>query len=190
MNRLLAIVALILSSAAHAQAGDRPFKFVAGLGLTGGGDKVASVTYTDGTTQTLKGGGLVMFFAGGEFRLGTLVTLQTTIGYHVDGSYASNGDLEFTRTPIDVIAYMPMTDNLRLGIGAHFIDSATLKGTGPAGYIDQKFDASVGLVVEGEYRFASWFGLKVRGVSQKYTETVTRTRFSGNHIGVLGAFYF
>lgn len=190
MKKLLAIVALVLGSAAHAQVGDRPFKFVAGVGVTGGGDKVASVTYTDGTTQTIKGGGLVMFFAGGEFRLGTLVTLQTTIGYHVDGSYASNGDLEFTRTPIDVIAYVPVNDNLRFGLGAHFVNSASLKGTGPAGYIDQKFDASVGLVAEGEYRFTSWFGLKLRGVSQKYTETVTRTRFSGNHVGLLGSFYF
>ena len=189
MNKLLALAFLLLGTAVQAAEGDRPFKFVAGLGITGGGDTLANVTYTNGDTQSIKGGGLVMFYVGGEFRIGTLVSLQVTLGHHVDGSYASNGDLEFKRNPIDVIAYVPV-DKFRLGMGAHFVNSATLKGTGPAGFINQKFDASTGLVVEGEYQFTSWFGLKLRGVSQTYTETQTRIKSSGDHLGLLASFYF
>lgn len=190
MNKLLALAFLLLGTAAHAADGDRPFKFVAGLGVTGGGSKLATVQYTNGDTQNINAGSGVVFYFGGETRIGTLVTLQATAGYHVDTTRPSNGEVTFSRYPVDVIASVPATDNLRFGLGATFINNPRLKGNGVASNIDAKFDSTVGVLLEGEYRFTSWVGLKVRGVSAKFKESTTGQSASADHIALMASFYF
>ncbi len=190
MKKLLALAFLLLGTAAHAADNERPFKFTAGLGVTGGGSKLATVQYTNGESQNINAGSGVVFYFGGETRIGTLVTLQATVGYHVDTTRPSNGEVTFSRYPVDVIAYVPATDNLRFGLGAEFINNPRLKGNGVASNVDAKFDSTVGVVLEGEYRFTSWVGVKLRGVSAKFKESTTGQSASADHIGLLASFYF
>lgn len=190
MKRLVALIALVLGSAAYAAESARAFTFVGGLGVTGGGSTLASVQYTNGDSQNINGGSGLMLYFGGETRIGTLVSLQATFGYHVDTTRPSNGEVTFSRYPIDVIAYVPASDKLRFGLGAQFINNPTLKGTGVASNVDAKFDSTVGVVLEGEYRFTPWIGVKLRGVGATFKVTATGESASGDHIGVLCNFYF
>ena len=192
MKKLLAALALTLVSALSAQAadGERPYSFLVGLGLTGGGDTLANVVYTNGDTQKIRAGGLLMLYAGGETRIGELVTLQLTAGYNIDDTSGSNGRVRFSRYPVDLLAYYPLNDKVRLGAGAQFVNGAKLKGTGVASAIDEKYDSTVGFILEGEYRFTSLIGVKLRGVSEKFKESSTGTSFSGNHFGLLMNIYF
>jgi opacity protein-like surface antigen len=185
MKRLVALMALVLGSAAYAAESDRAFTFVAGLGVTGGGSTLATVH-----SQNINGGSGLMLYFGGETRIGTLVSLQATFGYHVDTTRPSDGEVTFSRYPIDLIAYVPASDKLRFGLGAQFINNPTLKGTGVASNVDAKFDSTVGVVLEGEYRFTPWIGVKLRGVSATFKATATGESASGDHIGVLCNFYF
>jgi hypothetical protein len=192
MKSLVAAIGLTLvSTFAAAQMGgeERP-RFILGLGVTGGGATLARVTYTNGDSQNISAGGLVMFYGGVEAPIGSLVSLQVTAGYHLDDTNASNGRVRFSRYPIDVLAIFPASDKLRFGAGAQFVTNPRLKGSGVASGVDQKYDSTVGLVIEGEYRFAPWFGLKLRGVAEKFKESDTGNSVSGNHGGLLASFYF
>jgi hypothetical protein len=192
MKKLIVLGALTLGSAITALAADpeRPFKFVAGIGVTGGGDTLATVQFSNGDTHNIKAGGLLMLYVGGEARIGELVSVQATVGYHVDSTNADNGRVRFSRVPVDLLAYYPVTDQFRLGIGAQFVNDAKLKGTGVASNIDIKFDSTTGLVLEGEYLFTPRMGLKLRGVSEKFKQSGSSNSVSGNHVGLLFNVYF
>ncbi len=190
MKSLVALAVLTLAGAAHAQDSARPISFIAGIGITGGGSKLATVQYSDGRTQDVRAGSGVMFYLGGESRIGTLVSLQATVGYHVDSTNATNGDVRFGRYPIDLLAYVPVNEQLRFGAGAQFVNNPRLKGSGVASNVDLKFDSTVGFVLEGEYRFTPWLGVKLRGVNARYTVTQTNETASGNHFGLLCNLYF
>ncbi len=190
MKRLATLLVLLLGSAACAAQSERPFKFVGGLGVTGGGSTLATVTYTNGNTQNISAGSGVMLYVGGEAPIGTLVNLQATFGYHSDTTHATNGDVTFSRYPIDVIAQVPVTDKFRLGLGVEYITNPKLTGSGFANITNTQFDSTLGVLVEGEYRFTSWIGVKLRGLSAKFKATNTGQTASGDHVGLFCNFYF
>lgn len=191
MKTILAAASLLLASTFSVAAdGERPFKFVLGAGLTGGGSTLANVTYTNGDSQNIKAGGLIMLYGGVETRVGDLVRLQATFGYHIDDTNASNGRVRFSRYPLDVLALYPVSDKVRVGAGAQFVNNPKLKGSGVASGVNQEYDSTVGLILEGEYLFTPMFGLKLRGVSEKYKESNTGIKVNGNHVGLLFNVYF
>jgi opacity protein-like surface antigen len=192
---LLLVAALVVTSLASAQATDaagKPtFKFLLGAGLTGGGEKLATVVFTDGTTDRVQAGGLILFYGGGEIRLGDNVALQATLGYHSSNTRAaSNGSVSFTRVPVDLLAMFSVNDNIRLGGGLQVVTNPRLKSSGAASGIEQKYDGTTGLIVEGEYLFTPHLGLKGRYVSEKYKASGTGVKVDGSYLGVLFTYYF
>ena len=190
MTKFFALALLTLSAAAQAQTRYRPVDFVAGIGVTAGGSTLTTVQYADGSFQDISAGSGLMFYAGVETGIGEFASLQATLGYHVDTTHASNGDVRFSRYPIELLAYVPVNPVLRVGVGARFVNNPRLQGSGVASSVDVQFDSTVGFVVEGEYRFTPWVGVKLRAVSERFTATGTSQNVSGDHIGLLCNFYF
>jgi hypothetical protein len=189
------IVATLFTAVGGAQAqtavSQRSVRGILGLGVTGGGDTLASASYTDGTTQKIRAGGLVHVYAGAEFRVAPQVTLQATLGYHADDTRAAdNGSLRFTRYPLEVLGHFQVDDAIRIGGGIRLINSAKLVGRGVLGNINDEFDSTVGLVIEGEYLFARQFGVKLRGVSEEYKSTRLNGTASGSHVGAYFSWYW
>ena len=187
----IAITAALVATSLCSHADDlRPLHFVIGTGITGGGEKLATVTYTNGDTQDIRSGGLVHYFAGVDVRAAPHVSVQATVGYHVDtSSGASNGSVRFTRVPVEVLGYFHVSDAIRLGGGVRLVNSPELVGRGVASNINESFDNTVGVVLEGEYKFTNWFGLKLRAVSESYRSKSTGLKANGDHAGVYAAFY-
>lgn len=192
---LAAATALLAAAPSSAQTADpqRPVRFLVGAGLTYGGDRLASVQFTDGETQNLRAGQLYAIHAGAEFRLAPSVSAQATIGYHADStSYAVNGSIRFRRYPLELLAHYHLDERWRLGGGVRFVNEIELRGRGvAAGDVLIEFKDAVGGLVEVEYRFSRLVGLKVRGVAEKYK---ARGGFTGtaeaNHLGIFTNFYF
>jgi hypothetical protein len=189
MKKSLAIVCLAAltaaTGAAHAQSGGA--RGILGLGITTGGDTLASVTFTDGTTTDIKGGGVVHLYGGVEIPVGPTVSMQATLGYHVDDTGgASNGSLRFSRYPLELLAHVYINPNVRIGGGARFVNSAKLTGSGVLSGIEAEFDSTIGAVLEGEYLVTPNIGLKLRAVSEKYKPKGGGLSTDGNHVG----FYF
>ena len=193
MKKILVGAALALGAAFSAQAADAgsPFKFLLGAGLTFGGDTLITVPFTDGSTDDIKAGGLIHLYGGGEYRFGDAFALQATVGYHInDTKAASNGSVRFTRIPVDLLGLYSLTDKIRIGGGAQFVSGPELKGSGVASNVNQKFDSTTGVIVEGEYLFTPHTGLKLRYVSEKFTPEGGGEKVDGSHVGVMFSYYF
>jgi hypothetical protein len=163
-------------------------RFLLGVSLTGGGDTLATVRFTDGSSQNISSGGFVQLFGGAEYDTGSVV-VQGTLGYHVDDTSASNGSVKFARYPAELLGLAKLGENWRLGGGLRKALNARVTSSGAArGSIGGlEFDSELGFVLQLERHFGpgSVFG---RVVAEKYT--VGREKVDGNHIGVGVAYRF
>lgn len=180
---VVAAAALALSASAHAE-GWHP---VLGASLTGGGKTLVTVQYTNGQTQDIRSGGLVHLFGGVEYDFNDQFSLQGNIGYHVDNSTARNGDVRFSRWPVELIGLWKVNPTIRLGVGVRKATNAEINSSGAASSVGSgSFGSNTGLILQGEYLFSPHWGMLVRGVTESYD--VYGTKVQGNHIGV-GGFY-
>lgn len=188
-KQLLAAIALGAAVGAHAEG--RPVTGFVGIAVTGGGDTLAHVTYTNGDTKDIKSGGLVDIKGGIEYRApDSPFAVQASLGYHVDRTAASNGDVRFTRYPLELLGFWSAQPNFRIGGGLRKALSPKLSSSGvAAGLGNADLSSTVGVVLEGEYLFSPHFGLTLRGVGEKYKFS-DGTKVDGNHFGVRFNYYF
>lgn len=179
------------------------FHFLIPLGITFGGDTLASAVTTSGDTKEIKGGELLQIGLGALYQFNDMpLALSLTVNYHFDSVTASNGDMKFKRYPVEVLAYYTGWQRVRTGFGIRMAnspeDSVTINGlTDKVTYENAK-----GTVLEVGFKLdqSSWINL--RYVSEKYQpKTYTATNgavFSlagsntedGSHLGIflLGEF--
>lgn len=184
----LAAVALAAAAFVSPSFASEGFKPVFGLGVTTGGDTLVTVTYTNGSTQKVKSGGLVHVFGGVEY-VGTAFAVQANGGYHVDDSNAKNGSVRFSRYPVELLGFWRASENWRIGGGLRKALDPKIDGSGEIGgqIGNVKFESKAGPVLHLEYA-AGNFGIYGRFVAEKYT--VGREEVSGNHGGIGFTFRF
>jgi hypothetical protein len=181
-----ALAAIALTASAQ-QGTLRP---LAGMGLTFGGERLATVGFTDGSSETIRSGGLVMLYAGAEWRASAQFALQGTIGYHVDDTGGSNGSLRFSRYPLDLIGLYALNDRVRLGGGIEFANGPKVGSGGVLAGNSLHFKNSTGLVLEGEYLFTPQLGMKARYAGHRFEPKSGSGSVDGNYFGLLGTYYF
>lgn len=173
MKRLLIMgVLLAMSAGAQAEVG-----FFGSVGYNHGGDDLATIIFTDGSSQTIKAGsglalnlGLVHDFGGTSF------ALQSTIGYLVENTSAANTNARFSRYPVEVTGFWRQADH-RFGAGLvnHFSPTLDLDNLG--GTLD--FDRASGFVIEYGYRMFS-----MRYTSIEYSVSGYSGGIDGSGIGI------
>ena len=192
----LAIAATLLVSNGVAQAQEliiddiRPVRFFVGGGLTAGGDRLVTARFVNGDDYTIHGGALLQVHGGIEFRVAPAVSLALSLGYHVDSADAWNGSTWFSRIPVEALAHFNVAPNWRLGGGVRFALHPRLSSDGYAPSVDEDFKSAIGPVLEVEYLFNPRFGLKLRGVSERYKSKAGLPTVDGDHIGLMANFYF
>jgi hypothetical protein len=144
---LLAWVLTAQAQASHA-AGLRP---VLVAGYDTGGDKVANVTFTNGKTDWIRANeGL--YLGGGVSVLNEARSLEflATLSIKYQGLYADNGDLYWTRFPLDALLFY-RRPSFRLGGGLTYAMKPRLKGSGDASGINATPDNALGAVLQADY---------------------------------------
>ncbi len=201
-KQIMAIALASLAFASQAQEGAQPVNAVApflGIGLTYGGDQIGDdIQYKNGDSSTLHGGALIDLRAGLEYTVPeSPLSFQLSMAYHADSVSAENGDADFTRFPLEALVHYRVNPSWRVGGGLRKALNAKSSSSGAgSGYVaDQKFKASVGLVLEAETHFTRNLGLKIRVVSEKYKPDGnngynSNESLDGSHIGVIGVYYF
>jgi hypothetical protein len=191
MKLLMSCAALALGLAAlpaSAQSqGPSPKKlhFVLGLGLTNGGDKLADVQFNDGSSDSIKAGGLVHFFGGVEYRFTPQWSTEVNIGYHVsDTREATNGSLKFARVPVELLGRYTINPRWRVAAGVRHSTNVKFKGSGVLAQTNEGFDNATGFAIEGEYLFTRNIGMKLRAVSEKFKSKDFLDKVNGNHVGL------
>jgi hypothetical protein len=155
-------------------AGSREFRGLLGAALTYGGEEIASVPLSDGTTARIRAGGLIDLWGGAEWRpQGGPFAVQATVGYHVDCVCARNGDITFSRMPVELIGLYEFAPRWRAGAGYRHTSSVRLRSSGAAPGYAQDFDDANGFLVQGEWLATQRLGVVVRFVSERYGYTQT-----------------
>jgi Outer membrane protein beta-barrel domain len=189
MRKSQLIVLVLAGLAATASQAADGFKGLVGATLTGGGETLVSVSYTNGTTETVKSGGLVQVFGGFEYQAeGSPFVIQGNLGYHVDDTTGKDSSVRFTRFPMEVLGLWQANDQLRVGLGLRKALNTKVSSSGAASSSigNTQFDSKVGAIVQGEWLIGPSASLFLRYVSEDYQ--VGRSTVSGKHVG-LGATY-
>lgn len=115
----------------------RPLGFLVRMGIEGGGDKLASVEWEDGDKTNITAGGLISFSGGLLYHPDAPIAVEATIGYKFDRVNGSNGKIQFTRVPVDLVVSWARSGH-RLGLGGtmHLSPTFTCK-------VDELCDDSV-----------------------------------------------
>jgi hypothetical protein len=167
-----------------------PARFLVGMGLSGGGDELASARAPNGSTEHIHAGGLVYFTAGIDYHFTPQFSLQGTINYHVDSASTGNGgDIRFERFPIELIGYYQPNPLFRVGGGVRYTSSPTLTGSSVASNRDLSFDNTTSAVVEAEYFADPEFGIKLRYVHETFKARGVG-QVDGSHVGLSLNYYF
>ncbi len=167
----------------------KDFRFVLGGGYTFGGEKIVTMTYSDGSTKSITAGGSYIVHAGVDYRMNEDFYLQGTVAYHFDVVSARNGDVTFSRIPLEMMAYYHTNGAVRLGGGMRYVTGTKIEGTGIASTLNATLGNTFGIVIEGEYMVSPELGVKLRYVSERYKPDGSSTTFNGSHIGILTNIY-
>ncbi len=179
-----------------AQAEELPLQLVGSILMTEGGDKFYVGNYDTGEKYKITAGGDYALNVGANYSVTPDFDLQITLGLHSSGTHGSNGNIDFTRYPLEMLGLMHLSDVWRLGLGARSALSAKTTSSGVAASLGSfYFKPSVGSVVELQYLMNHQPGSRdkaafiIRLVNESYTEKTTGLQFSGNHVGIGFAFY-
>lgn len=166
-----------------------PWRGVASVGVSVGGDKLADVSYVNSSsTDTLSAGGGAYLNVGVSYQFTPEWALQATVGLHSDGIEASNGSVDFDRYPVEVMGLYALNHRWNLGLGLR-ASGAKFKSQGDAAFLGQhKFDNSMGPVLELQYLLdvsqAYRVGIAGRYVVQKFKSSSWGGSVKGDHAGV------
>jgi hypothetical protein len=197
-NTVLAVTLALASLGAQAQtfvqvdpANPKPLRFVAGAGLTFGGDKLATAYFEDGRDVDLHAGGMLALLAGVDYRVSPQFSVQGTVGYHVDDATGRNGDMRFARIPFELLGYYHVNDKVRVGGGVRHVTNTEFRTGGVVADMgDFEFEDTTSGVVELEYIYSHQLGLKLRWVNEEFKEKNYGIPLKANHVGMLVNFYF
>lgn len=195
MNKHIAIAAMawVAASGVSAQVLVKP---MVGFGVTAGGDTIATVYYQNSNTDESRvhAGALFALHGGLELQFTSRVSTQFLFGYHVDQVRASNATVRWSRTPVEALGHVYLTDWFRLGGGARYSANARLHASGVASNTipNTSFKASLGGVVEGEFFPYRSVGIKVRYVNERFkvNNGFNDVTLDGSHGGVYVGYYF
>ena len=163
-------------------------KPVARIGFDFGGDNLITVPFNDGTSDSIRAnegfsiGGGALFVT--DLRN---VEVEATLSYKFTSVNARNGDVTWTRFPLDAIVFYRFP-RVRLGGGLTYHLSPTLEGSGAASNINARFDDALGYVLQADYLWTPRYTLGAR-----YSNLTYRTggaSFNSNGLGVTVGFIF
>ena len=163
----------MLHASAYAQMNWLKVQPVFTLGQSNGGETLLTVVYNTGEKQKFKAGGGSFVTAGAVARMTNRpFDVSLTIGYHVDKDKAIDGEVEFSRVPVELIGYLRALPNLRVGLGVRSAQqvkfSANVRGVD---YADYKFKSGASPIIEGDWFFTPRWSLGVRHVQEKVHTT-------------------
>lgn len=161
-------------------------------GLHFGGDELVSATYTDGSSASIDAGALFSFGIGVGFDLSPNVESRVTIGIKVDEITASNGDISFTRYPIDVLLLLN-TGDWKLGGGLTYHLNPKLDGGGVVSGLRAEFDDALGLLLEIDRNLGNFYiGGRITFINYDSIAStgVRRTTINGDSFGIVAGMQF
>jgi hypothetical protein len=184
------VTALVLAgfvfASSHAAAVD--VKPMVKAGYDVGGDTLVTVGFTDGSTQNIKAN-QGLFFGGGVSIVGADKTVESEIAltYKVDDITASNGDITWSRWPLDALVFYRW-DKVRAGGGLTYHFSPKLSGSGLASGISANPKSAQGFLLQADWRITDTMNLGARYTILDYEVGSSEAKSNGLGLVFSGSF--
>lgn len=189
MNRVLRRMFVAVSAAslgvAASTAAALDSKFHYQLGYDTGGDTLVNVTFTSGDTASIRANRGV-YIGGGVSLVNEAQDVETEISlsYKIDDITASNGDVTWTRWPIDAVVFYRWP-TIRLGAGATYHLDPKLHSSGVVSGLNVEFKDSLGFLLQMDYRIDKRINIGLRYTMMDYEVQGSGASVSANGIGVI-----
>ncbi len=164
-----------------------------------GGDKIIAEQYSNGAPIEMFAGSGWTWTIGADMRLFGPLALQVSVGQQRNRVNGANFDMDFVRNPVEVLAFYSVTEQIRLGVGAHKTYNAKFTETGVQPR-SRDYDGSTGAVLEGQYFFtaptnerAFLSGVNLRVIRENFVQTSgtgTGTEARGDQVAIGLFFYY
>jgi len=181
-NLLTAIVLISVVSSGPAladQSPSRAYTWIAEVSVAIGGDTLATLEFTNGSSQDIDAGNGVTFSGGLLQHLSDSYGIKYAIGWKGSWSAAENLDVQKSAIPIDVVPfYRNGQHRVGAGLTYHISPELDIETFGTA-----TFDDSTGYIVE--YGYAG-FTLAYTGIDY----TIDGVDFDASNIGLRYSFGF
>ena len=193
---LLGILAGSLASIAQADDGwaADSTHMLLDAGIGAGGDKIATVTFTDGSTESLYAGNGVFADFGVQHNFASDWSVKASLGFDIDAIAAKNANISFTRLPLDLLAiYSASNSHFGIGLTEHLSPHLDMDGFGP----NADFNNATGLILQYQY----WlFGIRYTNIKYKVssfsvpgggsTGCVANCSFDGSNVALFFNYVF
>lgn len=137
-------------------------------GFDFGGDTIVTAFMTDGGTETIKANeGFVLGGGFAVFNDTKTLSSEITLSWKYTSISAENGDIEFTRFPVDALLFFNSAKS-RLGIGATYHLNPEVEGSGVATGFGWEFDDALGFIAQVDYRASEKIAFGLRYTNLTY----------------------
>ncbi|HEX8432195.1 MAG TPA: hypothetical protein VF625_12985 [Longimicrobium sp.] len=183
---LLALAALTLATGAAAQtsASGPSVRFVVEGVLEAGGDEVATVTFQDGDTQTVRSGQGGTLAVGGHLRLNQASPfgVRATAGFKYVTTAADNAHITLTRIPLELVGTYELPNGVNFAAG--FVRHTAIKFSADGVGDDLEFEDANGGTAE-----LGWKWVALTYTVMRYTD-VQGGEYTANNAGVSLRYFF
>jgi len=165
------VAALLLATAAPALSLAQDIRPVFKLGYDFGGDTLVTALFTDGSTKSIKAND-GLFMGAGASILNDAKNLEgeVSLTYKFQTISASNGNIHFTRYPLDALVFYRQYQ-FRVGGGLTYHMSPKLEGTGVVGGLNVNFQDALGGILQVDYLFGPTVAVGLRYTMLEYKVT-------------------
>lgn len=159
-----------------------------GADLNAGADTLATLQFSDGSSQDIKAGnGLLLTLGGGviffeQQRHRLEAVLDIGLKYSTMQP-SSNADLSFVRVPIELLAFYRNDDaHFRVGGGGVYYPYSSLSGGGAASTLQLDFKPALGAVAEADFLWGRGY-LGIRYTYLSYSLSGSNASAAANSVG-------
>jgi len=187
LKPLLGLVLMVVAAVpvASLAADVRP---VGRIGFDFGGDNLVTAQFANGSSESIKANELLYLAAGASIITDSKdMEVEVTVGYKFKNISASNGDLKWTRFPVDALVFYRMP-KFRVGGGLTYHLNPKLSGSGIASNVNGSFDDSLGYLLQADYLVTQKVNVGVRYTILDYKISGISVKSSG--IGVTAGYRF
>ncbi len=186
IRNTLLLTGVLGLAATTVYATENPWLF--GINYDAGGDDIATVIFTDGSTSTLSANEGLHFYVGKNFANGVDSPWHThvSMGYKTGSVTAKNGDLTWSAWPLEAIEFYNM-EKVRFGGGLVYQLNPKAEGSGFASNLNLELDNALGIVLQFEYRFTpavqEGMSIGLRYTNISYSSVNLISEVNGSSIG-------
>ncbi len=174
---------LLASIALPASAVETNFAYKAGLDT--GGDTLVTVTFVGGETEKIKANEGLFFGAGVSIVNDTKdIETEITLNYKIDEVTASNGDITFSRWPIDALVFYRLPA-VRFGGGLTYHLNPDLSGSGVVSGLNAQFKDALGVLLQVDWRITDKLSLGARYTALDYEIEGVSGSIKSNGVGIV-----